>query len=64
MLGEQQSLSVFEDGVLRKIRSLKREEVRGCRGKLHGEQLYNLHTSTSIWVINLSRVRRVGHVAH
>jgi hypothetical protein len=39
---------VFENRVLRRIFGPKRDEVTGGRGKLHNEELHNLHFSPSI----------------
>jgi hypothetical protein len=50
--------------VLRKISGPKRGEVTRERGKLHIEELRDLHSSPNIIRgIKLRRLRRVGHVA-
>jgi hypothetical protein len=41
-------LRVFENGVLRRIFALKRDEVTGDRRKLHNEELHNLYSSPRI----------------
>jgi hypothetical protein len=55
---------VFENRVLRRIFSLKRNEVMGEWRKLHNEELRNLYTSPNIIRIMKSRRKRwAGHVA-
>jgi hypothetical protein len=55
---------VFENRVLRRIFGPKRDEVIGCRRKLHKEELRNLNRSPSIArIIKSRRMRWAGHVA-
>jgi hypothetical protein len=55
---------VFENGVLRRILELKRDEVMGGWRKLHNEELHDLYSSPSIIrIIKFRRMRWVGHVA-
>jgi hypothetical protein len=62
-LGEEHRLRVFENRVLRKIFGPKREED-GSWGKLHNDELHNLHSSQkSVRVIKSRRMRWAGHVA-
>jgi hypothetical protein len=53
---------VFENGVLRRIFGLKRDEVMGEWRKLHSEELRDLYTSPSIIRIIKLRMRWVGLV--
>jgi hypothetical protein len=54
---------VFENGVLRRIFGLKRDEVTGERRKLHNEELHDLYSSPSIIkIIKTRRMRWAGHV--
>jgi len=63
-LREEHGLRVFENRVLRSIFGHRRDEVTGEWRKLHNEELNELHSSPKIvWVIKLSRMRWVGHVA-
>jgi hypothetical protein len=58
---------VFENSVLRRIFGPKRDEVTGGWRKLQNEVLHNLYSYSStsiIIVINLSRMRWAGQVAH
>jgi hypothetical protein len=56
---------VFENRVLRRIFGSKREEVAGCWGTLHNEELHNFYAASNIIrVMKSSRMRRAGHVAH
>ena len=48
--------------MLGKIFRLKREEVTGGLRKLHNEELHDFYVA-SMWVIKLSRIRKMGHVA-
>jgi hypothetical protein len=55
---------MFEKRVLRRIFGPKRDGVTGGWRKLHNEELHDLYTSPSIIrLINLRRMRWVGHVA-
>jgi hypothetical protein len=61
---EEHRLSVTENGVLRRIFGLKRDEVMGGWGKLHNEEFHNLYAFLSIIrMIKSRKVRRAGHVA-
>jgi hypothetical protein len=56
-------LRVLENGVLRRIFGLKRDEVTGDWRKLHNEELHNLYPSPSIIrMIKSRRMRWAGHV--
>jgi hypothetical protein len=59
---EEHRLRVFENGVLRRIFGLKRDEVMGRR-KLHNEELHNLYSSPCIIRI-MRRMKGTGHIAH
>jgi hypothetical protein len=49
--------------VLRRISEPKRDEVTGEWRKLHKQELNDLYSSPNIvWVIQLRRMRWVGHV--
>jgi hypothetical protein len=55
---------VFQNGVLRRIFGLKRDEVTGNWRKLHNKELHNLYSSRSIIrIIKPRRIRLAGHVA-
>jgi hypothetical protein len=55
---------VFENMVLRRIFSPKRDEVTGKRRKLHNDELNHLHSSPNIiGVMTSRRMRWTGHVA-
>jgi hypothetical protein len=54
---EEYRLRVFENGVLRSIFRLKRDEVTGGWRKLHNEELRDLFSSPSI--IRIIKSRRV-----
>jgi hypothetical protein len=55
---------VFENRVLRRIFSLKRDEVMGDWRKLHNEELHNLYSSPNIIrMIKSRRMRWTGQVA-
>jgi len=56
-------LSVFEDGVVRRIFRPKRDEVTGQWRRLHNEELYNLYSSYVIRAINSRRMRWAEQVA-
>jgi hypothetical protein len=49
---------VFENGVLRKIFGLKRNEVTGEWRKLHNEDLNDLYSTPNI--IRVIKPRRIG----
>jgi hypothetical protein len=60
-LTEESRLSVFKNGVLRRIFGPKRDEVTGEWRKLHNEELYS---SPTILGMMKSRIMRgAGHVA-
>jgi hypothetical protein len=64
-LREQLRLRVFENRVLRRIFTPKRNEVMGERTKLHSRELHNLYSSPNIIrQIKSRRMRWMGHVAH
>jgi hypothetical protein len=55
---------VFENGVLRRIFGLKRDEVTGGWRKLQNEDLHNLYSSPHIFRMIKSRsMRWAGYVA-
>jgi hypothetical protein len=55
---------VFENSVLRRIFSPKRDEMKGDWTKLHNEELHNLYSSPNIIIMVKSRrMRWAGHVA-
>ena len=55
---------MFENGVLRRIFDLRRDEVTGEWRRLHKEELNDLHSSPNIVrVIKSRRMRWAGHVA-
>jgi hypothetical protein len=60
ILGEEHRLRVFENGALRKIFGLKRDEVTGGWRKLHNEEL---HDCTLRQIIKPRKMGRTGHVA-
>jgi hypothetical protein len=63
-LREEHRLRVFENRVLRRIFSPKRDEVTGEWRKLHNEELYYLYSSPNIIkTIKSRRMRWAGHVA-
>jgi hypothetical protein len=54
---------VFENRVLRRIFSPKRDEVTGEWKKLHNEDLHDLYSSPSIIrIMKARRMRRTGHI--
>jgi hypothetical protein len=53
---------VFENRVLRRIFSPKRDIVTGSWRKLHNEKLHNLHSSPSI--IRMMKPRRLRWAQH
>jgi hypothetical protein len=50
-------MSLFENGLLRRIFGLKRDEVTGEWRKLHNEELHDLYCSPSI--IRIIKSRRI-----
>ena len=55
---------MYENGVLRRVFGLKRDEVTGWCSKVHNEELTDLYSSLSIiWMIKSRRMRWAGHVA-
>jgi hypothetical protein len=62
-LGEEHTLRVFENRVLRRIFGPKRKEDGSWR-KLHNDQLHSLYSSPNVVrVIKARRMRWAGHVA-
>jgi len=62
--GEECSLRVFENRVLRRIFGPRRDEAKGELKKLHNEELNDLYPSPNIFrVIKSRRKRLAGHVA-
>jgi hypothetical protein len=61
-LKEEHRLRVFENGVLRRIFGLKRDEVMGEWRKLHNDKLHDLYSTPSIIRIIKLRMRWAGHV--
>jgi hypothetical protein len=62
-LREEHTLRVFENGVLRRIFGPKRDEVTGCRRKLHNEELHDFYSSPSIIRMIISkRMKWTEHV--
>jgi hypothetical protein len=63
-LREGPKLRVFENRVVRRILSRKRDEVTGGWRELHNEELHDLYSSLSIIRINKFRmIRWAGNVA-
>jgi hypothetical protein len=63
-LREECRLRVFENKVLRRIFSPKRDEVTGEWRRLHNKELYAVYSSPNIIrVIKSRRLRWAGHVA-
>jgi hypothetical protein len=61
---EEHRLSLFENGVLRRIFGPKRDEVKGEWRKLHNEELRDLYSSPSIiGIIKSKRMRWAGNIA-
>jgi len=55
---------VFENGVMKRIFGLKRDETTGEWRKLHNEELSDLYSSANIIrVVKSIRMRWAGHVA-
>jgi hypothetical protein len=53
---------MFGNRVLRRIFGRKREELAGCWGRLHNEELHNLYSSQNIInVVNSRKDRREIH---
>jgi hypothetical protein len=64
ILREGHKLRVFENGVLRRIFGLKRDEVTGEWMNLHSVELHHLYSFPNIIrQIKSRRIRWVGHVA-
>jgi hypothetical protein len=64
-LRKEYRLSVFENGVLRKIFGPKRDEVTGEWKRLRNKELYALYSSSDIIHMIISRrLRWAGHVEH
>jgi hypothetical protein len=56
---------MFENGVLRRIFGLKRDEVTWEWRKLHNEELINMYSSPNIFrVIKSRRMRWAEYVIH
>jgi hypothetical protein len=63
-LREEHKLTVFENGVLRKIYGSNRHERTGEWRRLHNEELSALHSSLNIIrVVKSGIMRWAGHVA-
>jgi hypothetical protein len=63
-LSEEYRLRVFENRILRIIFGPKRKEVAGDWGRLHNEELHNLHASRNIVrLIKSRRMRWVGLIS-
>jgi hypothetical protein len=55
---------VFENRVLRRVFGSRRDDVTGEWGKLHNEELHNLHSSPNIIrQIKSRRMKWAGNVA-
>jgi len=64
ILREERKLRVFENTVLRRIFTPRRDDVTGEWGRLHNEELNELFSSpNTVWVIKSRRMRWAGHVA-
>jgi hypothetical protein len=64
-LREEQILWPFENRMLRRVFSPKRDEATGDLRKLHNDELHNLYFSSSIIRMTKSmKMRWAGHVAH
>jgi hypothetical protein len=55
---------VFENRVLRRIFGPKIDEVTGEWRRIHNEEINELYCSPNIWVVKLSKMRWMGHIAH
>jgi len=63
-LREERKLRVFENMVLRRIFSPRRDEVTGEWRRFHNEELNDLYSSPNIVRVTKSRIMRwAGHVA-
>ena len=63
-LREGSRLRMYENRVLRRIFVRKRDEVKGEWRKLHSEELNDLYSSPSIFLVIKSRIMRwEGHAA-
>jgi hypothetical protein len=63
-LREENRLTVFENRMLRRIVSPKRDEVMGDWRELHNGELHTLYSSPNIIrMIKSRRMRWAGHVA-
>jgi hypothetical protein len=62
-LREEHRPRMFENKVLRGIFGPRRDEVTGEWSRLHNEELYDLYSPNTIWVIKSRMMRWTGHVA-
>jgi hypothetical protein len=62
-LREEHRLRAFENGVLKRIFGLRRNEVTGGWRKLHNEELCDLYSLRSVIKIIKSRMKWAGHAA-
>jgi hypothetical protein len=63
-LGEEHTLRIFENSVLRRIFGPKRDKD-GLWRKLYNDELHSLYSSLNIVrMIKSRRMRWVGHMAH
>ena len=56
--GEQHTLKVFENRVLRKVFRPKVDEVTGTWRRLHNEKIYDLYSSSNTFRVIKSRTIR------
>ena len=63
ILREERKLRVFENMVLRRIFGPRRDEVTEEWRRLHNEELNDLYSPNTEWVIKSRRMRWAGHVA-
>ncbi len=57
-------MSMFENGLLKKISRTKGNDLRGAWRRLHNDELDDLYSSLHIFhVIKCSRVKRAGNEA-